>query len=160
MASLNKVLLMGNLTRDPELRYTTGGAAICSFGMAINRRYTTAQGEDREEVCFVEIEAWGRWAEACKNYLRKGAPVFVEGRLRYDQWEDRETGKKRSRILVTAERGQFLSQPSRDSSPDDRGPGRSRAKDVVAPEPEQQTEEGPEMPPFKEVDAADDDIPF
>ena len=118
MASLNKVFLVGNLTRDPELRRTPGGAAVCNFGLAVNRRYTTARGEDREEVCFVDVEAWGKWAEACKNYLAKGAPVLIEGRLRYDQWEDRETGQKRSRLSVTAERGQFLGAPS-----SGRGPG-------------------------------------
>ncbi|NOY79521.1 MAG: single-stranded DNA-binding protein, partial [Kiritimatiellaeota bacterium] len=96
MASLNRVFLIGNLTRDPELRYTTGGAAVCNLGLAVNRRYTTSQGEDREEVCFVDIEVWGKQAEICKQYLSKGAPAFVEGRLRYDSWDDRDTGRKRS----------------------------------------------------------------
>ena len=98
MASLNKVFLLGNLTRDPEIRYTPSGAAVCSFGLAVNRRYTTSRGEDREDTCFVDCDAWGKWAEACKDYLRKGSPVLVEGRLRYDSWEDRESGRKRSRL--------------------------------------------------------------
>jgi single-strand DNA-binding protein len=168
MASLNKVLLMGNLTRDPELRYTPGGAAVCTLGVAMNRRYTTARGEDKEEVCFVDVEAWGKWAEACGSYLRKGAPVFIEGRLRYDQWEDRDTGKKRSRLVVTAERGQFLGQPSRggesfatdgDDSP---GPDESRRPPRGTARRTGESEDAalPKMPPFDEVGEADDDIPF
>ncbi len=113
MASFNRVILMGNLTRDPEVRFTTGGTAICAFGMAMNRRYTTAQGEEREEVCFVDVEVLGRQAESCGNYLRKGAPAFVEGSLRYDQWNDKTTGQKRSRLLVRADRVQFLNAPAR-----------------------------------------------
>ena len=104
---------MGNITRDPEIRYTSGGTALCVLGLAVNRKFTTSKGEDREETCFVDVEVWGRQAENCNNYLRKGSPVFVEGRLRYDQWDDRETGKKRSRLLVNSERLQFLGAPSR-----------------------------------------------
>ena len=113
MASFNKVILMGNLTRDPEVRFTTGGTAICAFGMAMNRRYTTAQGEEKDEVCFVDVEVLGRQAEPCGNYLRKGAPTFVEGSLRLDQWNDKATGQKRNRLLVRAERVQFLNAPQR-----------------------------------------------
>jgi len=175
MASLNKVFLIGNLTRDPDLRHTTSGAAVCSFGMAVNRRFTTSRGEEREEVCFIDIEAWGRWAEACKNYLRKGAPVLIEGRLRYDQWEDRETGKSRSRLLVTVERGQFLGQPSRGSdyaaSDGERGagsdrqrtpppPGSGPAPDAAQAQAPVAQEARPAPPPFEPVDSGDDDIPF
>ena len=113
MASLNKVFLMGNLTRDPELRHTNSGAAVCVFGLAAGRRYTASSGEEREDVCFVEIEVWGLQAESCQNYLTKGAPALVEGRLRYDQWEDRETGQRRSRLLVHGDRIQFLRAPAR-----------------------------------------------
>jgi len=116
MASLNKIFLMGNITRDPEIRYTPGGAALCALGLAVNRKYTTAKGEERDETCFVDIDVWGRQAESCHNYLKKGAPVFVEGRLKYDQWEDRESGRKRSRLLVTAERVQFLGAPTRNAA--------------------------------------------
>jgi single-strand DNA-binding protein len=111
MANLNKVLLIGNLTRDPELRYTSGGAAVCGFGLAMNRRFSTASGEQREETCFVDIDVWGKQGESCKNYLRKGSPAFIEGRLRMDSWQDRESGKTRSRLTVTAERVQFLGSP-------------------------------------------------
>ena len=113
MASLNKVFLIGNITRDPEIRYTPGGSALCVLGLAVNRKFTTSKGEERDETCFLDLEVWGKQAESCHNYLRKGAPVFTEGRLRFDQWEDRETGRKRNRILVVAERVQFLGSPSR-----------------------------------------------
>src|SRR5262245_49916286 len=98
MANYNRVLLMGNLTRDPEIRYSQGGgrdgsgSAICKFGLAVNRTWKNQAGEKQEEVCFVDITVFGRTAENCNEYLRKGRPVFVEGRLNYDQWEDRETG--------------------------------------------------------------------
>ena len=98
MASLNKVLLIGNLTRDPEIRYTPSGAALCRLGLAMNRKFTTSKGEDRDESCFVDIDVWGKQAESCNSYLKKGSPAFVEGRLRFDQWDDRETGRKRNRL--------------------------------------------------------------
>ena len=109
-ASLNKVFLMGNLTRDPELRQA-GGQQICAFGIATSRSYQTARGESREDVCYVDIEAWGRTGEIVSQYARKGSPLFIEGRLRYDQWDDRETGRKRSRLTVTAENVQLLGGP-------------------------------------------------
>ena len=108
MANLNKVFLIGNLTRDPELRQLPSGSALCSFGMAINRTMTLASGEQREEVCYVDLVAIGRQAEVIHQYVRKGAPLFVEGRLHYEQWDDRETGKKRSRLTIRVERSQFL----------------------------------------------------
>ena len=116
MNGLNRVLLIGNLTRDPVSRATTGGMSICEIGLAINRRYRTASGEDREETCFVDIDVFGKQAEQCSRYLRKGSLAFVEGRLRLDQWEDRATGQKRSRLKVMAERVQFLDSRSRDDS--------------------------------------------
>lgn len=116
MSSLNKVFLMGNLTRDPDLKYTQSGTAICNLGLAVNRKYTSRTGEEVEEVCFVDIEVFGRQAESCKNYLQRGAPVLIEGRLRLDSWEDRNTGEKRSRLRVVGERVQFIGPPSRGSS--------------------------------------------
>lgn len=115
MASLNKVMLIGNLTREPELRYTPGGAAVCEFGLAINRRYVS-NNQERDETCFVDIVVWGKQAESTSRFLQKGSPAFIEGRLQFDQWEDRETGKKRSRIRVVAERVQFLSKGNGGSS--------------------------------------------
>ena len=110
MASLNKVLLIGNLTRDPELRYLTGGnSAVCEFGIAVNRRFMQASGQEKDETCFLEIVVWGKQAETCSRFLQKGSTVFIEGRLVYDQWTEKDTQKKRSRVRVTAERVQFLS---------------------------------------------------
>lgn len=108
MASLNKVFLMGNLTRDPELRYIPGtNSAVCEFGIAVNRRFMQAGGQEKDETCFVEIVVWGKQAESCSRFLQKGASVLIEGRLVYDQWVERDTQKKRSRLRVTAERVQF-----------------------------------------------------
>jgi len=112
MATLNKVFFIGNLTRDPELRYTPGGAAVCEFGIAVNRRFTS-NNEERRETCFIDIVVWGRQAESCNRYLQKGSQVFIEGRLQMDQWQDRETGRNRTRLRVVGERVQFLSTPHR-----------------------------------------------
>jgi len=111
MPSLNKVILLGNLTRDPELRHTPQGTAVCSFGLAVNRRFSSASGEAREDTCFVDIDVWSRQAESCANYLRKGSPALIDGRLRMDQWDDRETGKRRTRLRVQADRVQFIGPP-------------------------------------------------
>ncbi|NIP99204.1 MAG: single-stranded DNA-binding protein [Nitrospinaceae bacterium] len=108
MASFNKVLLMGNLTRDPELRYTASGAAVASFGMAVNRRYKAGE-EWKEDVCFVDITVWARLGETCSEYLSKGSLVFVEGRLNYQTWET-DTGQKRSKLEVVANNVQFLNR--------------------------------------------------
>ncbi len=108
MASLNKVFLMGNLTRDPELRYTAGGSSVADFGIAVNRRYK--QGDEwKEDVCFVDITVWGKQAENCAEYLNKGKGVFIEGRLQFRSWESEE-GQKRSKIEVVANNVQFLSR--------------------------------------------------
>jgi len=112
MATVNKVFLIGNLTRDPELRYTPSGSAVCEFGIAINRVFTS-NNERKEETCFVDVNAWGRQAENCAKYLQKGSSVCIEGRLHLDQWEDRETGRPRSKLKVVAERTQFLGAPAR-----------------------------------------------
>ena len=107
MANLNRVFLIGNLTRDPELRYIPSGTAVATFGMAMNRVYTTQDGERKEEVCFVDVVTWSKTAENCANYLAKGRLVFVEGRLQFDSWET-EDGQKRSKLRVVADRVQFL----------------------------------------------------
>ncbi|MCK4874142.1 MAG: single-stranded DNA-binding protein [Phycisphaerales bacterium] len=107
MANFNRVILMGNLTRDIELRYTSNNTAIGKIGLAVNRRYRTQEGENREETTFVDCEAWGRTAEIMNQYLSKGRPVLVEGRLRLDQWQDRE-GRNRSKLMVVIENFQFV----------------------------------------------------
>jgi single-strand DNA-binding protein len=108
MANLNKVLLMGNLTRDPEVRYTPKGTAVTELGIAVNRIYAGESGEKREEVTFVDVTVWGRTAENVGEYLRKGRPVFIEGRLQLDSWEDKQSGQKRNKLKVVADNVQFL----------------------------------------------------
>lgn len=108
MASLNKVMLIGNLTRDPEIKYTPKGTAIADIGLAVNRNYTTESGEKREEVTFIDVTLWGRTAEIVGEYCKKGRPLFVEGRLQLDQWDDKETGKKRSKLKVVGDNIQLL----------------------------------------------------
>lgn len=110
MANMNKVMLMGNLTRDPELKFTPGNQAVCELGLAINRKYRTKEGEDREETTFVDCEAWGKQAEVLKQYMSKGKPIFIEGRLKLDTWEDKEGGK-RSKMRVVIENFQFIGGP-------------------------------------------------
>ena len=108
MPNYNKVLLMGNLTRDPEVKYTSGGTAIAKLGMAINRTWTNKEGQKQEETTFVDVDAFGRQAEVIGQYLKKGRPVMIEGRLKLDQWDDKQTGQKRSKLGVTLEGFQFL----------------------------------------------------
>jgi len=108
MASFNKIILMGNLTRDPELRYTPKGTAVAKLGLAVNRTWKTETGETKEDVLFIDIEAFSRQAETIGQYLKKGSPILVEGRLRMDTWDDKQTNQKRTKILVTAENVRFL----------------------------------------------------
>lgn len=107
MPNLNKVHLMGNLTRDPELRFTPANTAVCQIGLAINRKWKDGNGEAKEEVTFIDCEAWGRTAEILNQYVRKGNPLYVEGRLKLDQWQDKE-GNNRSKLKVVVEEMQFL----------------------------------------------------
>lgn len=111
MASYNKVMLIGNLTRDPEVRYTPKGSAVCDIGLAVNRVYTSDSGEKVEEVTFVDVVLWAKMAELAGKYLHKGRPVFIEGRLQMDSWEDKQTGQKRTRLRVVGEQMQFLGSP-------------------------------------------------
>lgn len=108
MPNYNKVILMGNLTRDPEVRYTSNGTAIAKLGMAINRYWRNQDGQQQEETTFVDVDAFGRQAETIGQYLKKGRPIMVEGRLKLDQWDDKQTGQKRSKLGVTLENFQFL----------------------------------------------------
>src|SRR5689334_976456 len=108
MSSFNKVILMGNLTRDPQLKYLPSQTAVAEFGLACNRKFRTQQGEDREEVTFVDCTAFGRTGEVINQYFTKGKPIFIEGRLKYDQWEDKQGGGKRSKLGVIVENFQFI----------------------------------------------------
>src|SRR5947207_14321031 len=151
MANFNKVILAGNLTRDPELRYTPKGMAIAKFGLAVNRTWKTETGETKEEVTFVDVDAFGRQAETIAQYMKKGSPFLMEGRLRLDQWDDKQTGQKRSRLGVVLEGFQFLGTGNRaEGVPSSAEPPRrpvAPAAPVPSPEPD-----GP--PP------AEDDVPF
>jgi single-strand DNA-binding protein len=118
MPNLNRVMLMGNLTRDPELRYLPSNMAVVNIGLAVNRRWRNQQGEQQEETTFVDCEAFGRTAEVINQYLRKGRPIFIEGRLRLDQWQDKE-GNNRSKMKVVVETFQFV---------DSRGQGETDAE--------------------------------
>ncbi len=162
-ASFNKVILLGNLTRDPEMRVTPNGVSICKFGLAVNRVFTTKDGERREDTTFVDCDAFGRQAETISKYMSKGQSILVEGRLRLDQWEDRNSGEKRSRLGVVVENFQFTG--GRDSSGGSGGGG-SGAHDTSgggpnyeenAPRPRNA---GPKQDGPGSGDAADEDIPF
>ncbi len=141
MASYNRVILMGNLTRDPELRYTPSGQAVADFGLAINRQSRTPDGERRESTTFVEVTAWGRNAEIINEHLRKGRQIFLEGRLHLDQWTGQD-GQRRSKLRVVLERFQFI------------GPREAPPQDVAGP-----SVEAP--PPSPAPDEGEfDDVPF
>jgi len=149
MASFNRVILVGNLTRDPELRYTPKGTAIAKIGLAVNRTWKTETGESKEEVTFVDIDAFGRQAEVIGQYLKKGRPILVEGRLKLDQWEDKNTHQKHSKLHVVMESFTFLDSNKGES---EGGPPRPRpAAQGGAPAVEPARES---MPP------EDDDVPF
>ncbi len=118
MASFNKVFLMGNLTRDPELRYTQSGTALASFGIAVSRNWTSPEGEKKEDVCFVDITMFGKRGEIISEYFSKGSPIFIEGRLQFRQWESQD-GQKRNALRVVAEDFQFIGQTKKRSAPPD-----------------------------------------
>ncbi len=127
MANFNKVMLMGNLTRDPEIRYTPKGTAVAEIGLAINRYFSSETGDKREETTFVDVTLWGRTAEIAGEYLKKGRPVFIEGRLQLDSWEDKQSGQKRNRLRVVAEGMQLLgSRGGSGEEPDEAGSSRGR----------------------------------
>jgi single-strand DNA-binding protein len=152
MASFNKVILVGNLTRDPELRYTPKGTAIAKLGLAVNRVWTNESGEKKEEVTFVDVDVFGRTAENVGQYMRKGRPILVEGRLRLEQWDDKQTGQKRSRLGVVAETVQFLGSPNGASEGGAPAPRAARPP-AAAPAPAAESAEG-DAPPES------DDVPF
>jgi len=111
MANVNKVILLGNLTRNPEVKFTPKGLAVADFGLAVNRTFTTDAGEKREEATFIDITVWGKTAELARQYLTKGRQVYIEGRLQFDSWDDKQTGQKRSKLRVVGETIQFLGSP-------------------------------------------------
>jgi single-strand DNA-binding protein len=151
MANLNRVLLIGNLTRDPELRYTPKGTAVTEIGIAVNRVYTGEDGERKEETTFVDVTLWARLAEIAGQYLKKGRPVFVEGRLQLDTWDDKQTGQKRSKLRVVAESIQLLGTRQEGDLPASPAPRRPSASTPPPARPE---------PRDPDLDAEPDDIPF
>lgn len=185
MASLNKVMIIGNLTRDPELRYTPKGQAVTDIALAVNRRYVV-DGEKREEVTYVDVTFWGKGAEIIAQYMKKGNPMYVEGRLRLDSWDDKTTGQKRSRLTVTGEEFQFLggkgegggSSGGGSQHYDDEGSSSRSSGGNSSPRPQPQQRSGgyssgssgggnsgPSSPPPSRPDAFppgldDDEIPF
>ncbi len=160
MASFNKVILLGNLTRDPELRYTPKGMATARLGLAVNRSYKTDAGETREEVTFIDVDAWGKQAELISQYLRKGAPLFLEGRLKFDQWDDKQTGQKVSKLRVVLENFQFVGGPRGEGgtggapSPASAPAPRPAARPAASAAPAAPAAESDGPPP------EDDDVPF
>ena len=140
MANFNKVFLMGNLTRDPELRFTTSGSPVTNLGIAVNRAYTDKNGEKKEEVCFVNVTVWGRQAETCAEYLSKGRPVFVQGRLHNRELEIEEL-KKRNIIEVTAENVQFLGRIEKEKEKETITPDSDSEKSKIQEFESEKTEE-------------------
>ena len=154
MANLNKVMLMGNLTRDPEVRYTPKGTAVAEIGLAINRYFSAENGEKREETTFVEVTLWGRQAEIAGEYLRKGRPVFIEGRLQLDTWDDKQSGQKRSKLKVVGEGLQLIGAKPGAGGGGDTG-------ESSGPPPAQRRSAPPAKPAAADPELdAEDDIPF
>ena len=154
MASFNKVIIAGNLTRDPELRYTPKGTAVARIGLAVNRVYTTETGEKKEEVTFIDVDAFGRQAEVIGQYMKKGRPLLVEGRLKLDSWEDKNTKQKQSKLKVVLESFSFI-----DSKGGDASAGVAEAPRASRPAPSPAAP----PPPSDSVDSEppqDDDVPF
>lgn len=141
MASFNKVILLGNLTRDPELKYTPKGTAVARLGLAVNRKWKNDAGEEKEEVTFIDADAFGKQAETLGQYLKKGSPLFIEGRLKLDQWDDKQTGQKVSKLRVVLESFQFIG---------------GRAEGGAAPQPRP----APQSPGANQGETTEDDVPF
>lgn len=156
MASFNKVILAGNLTRNPELRYTPKGTAVAKIGLAVNRTWKTESGETKEEVTFIDIDAWGRQAEVIAQYMRKGRPLLVEGRLKLDSWEDKNTHQKQSKLKVVLESFSFIDSKGQEggAAPAEapRRPAPAAAKPPGSPEP-------PDAPAGA-AEPEEDNVPF
>ncbi len=157
---------MGNLTRDPEVRYTPKGTAVANLGLAVNRTWREENGQEKEEVLFVDVDVWGRQAETVGQYLSKGRPVFIEGRLKLDSWDDKESGQKRNKLKVVAERVQCLGAP-----PQGAGRGNAEVSEQSPPSEDRPqraaTRGGRSAPPVREPEESaappegnDDNIPF
>ena len=153
MASFNKVILAGNLTRDPELRYTPKGTAIAKIGLAVNRTWTGEDGQKKEEVSFIDVEAWGRQGEVIAQYMKKGRPLLIEGRLKLDTWEDKNTKQKVSKLKVVLESFSFIDSNRGEGSDAPGRPAAPPAKSSAAPAAAEPVEG--DVPPHE-----GDDVPF
>ena len=151
MANFNKVILAGNLTRDPELRYTPKGTAVAKIGLAINRKWRSETGEMKEETTFVDVDCFGKTAETVGQYLKKGRPILIEGRLRYETWEDKQSGQKRSKLGVVMESFQFIDSNRADAGAASEAPRPRPAAASPAPAAEGGETDGP---------PEGDDVPF
>ncbi len=151
MASFNKVIVAGNLTRDPELRYTPKGTAVARITLAVNRNYTSETGEKKEEVSFVDIDVWGRQAEVIAQYMKKGRPLLVEGRLKQDTWEDKNTKQKQSKLKVVLESFSFIDSNRPEGGGGSPAPQRPAASAAAPSAPEPSDSEAPQE---------SDDVPF
>jgi single-strand DNA-binding protein len=163
MSSFNKVMLMGNLTRDPQIKQLPNNSVVAEFGLACSRRYRTAAGEDREETAFVDCSAFGRQAEVINQFCKKGKPIFVEGRLKYDTWDDKQSGNRRSKLSVVVENFQFIGarDPDAPTATDPAGKERPwRAENSDAPAPRRKRVKTAELPFDKERHFEEADIPF
>lgn len=173
MADLNKVMLIGRLSRDPQLRYLPSQSAVCDFGFAVGRKFKTASGEQKEETCFLDCTVFGKGAEVFNQYMAKGRQCYLEGRLRLDQWDDKTTGQKRSKITVVVEDFQFLGSKGEGGGGGEEGGGQARSGGYGSgpsrapargaagggrPAPQQQPDAEP--PYGEEHQFKDDDIPF
>ena len=159
MANVNKVILIGNVTRDPEVKFTPKGSAVTDIGLAVNRSFTLDNGEKREEVTFIDVTFWGRQAETIGEYVKKGRSIYVEGRLQLDSWDDKQSGQKRSKLRVIGENFQFLGARPGGAS----APGEGEADGHYEPRQQQRPAarpaQRPSAPPAAESEERDD-IPF
>jgi single-strand DNA-binding protein len=155
MASFNKVIIAGNLTRDPELRYTPKGTAVAGISLAVNRTWKSETGETKEEVTFVDVDVWGRQAEVIAQYMRKGRPLLVEGRLKQDTWEDKNTKQKQSKLKVVLESFSFI-----DSKAPEGGAGGSDSPRRAGGAPSSSAAKPPASPEGEASGAEEDDVPF
>ena len=154
MACYNRVVLLGNCTRDPEVKYTPKGTAVTELGLAINRYYTTEGGEKREETTFVDVTLWGRPAEIAGEYVKKGRPVMIEGRLQLDTWDDKQTGQKRSKLKVVGENLQLLGGREDSAGGGSRGGGGSSSSSGGG------TKRSAPAKPADPEEPSDEEIPF
>jgi len=158
MASYNRVILVGNLTADPELNTAPSGNQVCEIRMAVNNRYKNASGEWIEKPMYIDVSVWGNQAPPCKQYLSKGSPVLVEGKLRYDTWE--KEGQKRSKHSITADRVQFLSSPRQDQMGASGAPSAPPKANPAPAKPAASTQPAPPPPSSDAFDDEKDDLPF